>query len=348
MKKLIAITMCLGITIFLLHGYVEMDKKDENMQPISLIAYEIRDGSIEAKRLEIDYSNNKLCIEEIPIYSMNAKEKLTEERIFPQYISDERLVLREEPISSSYSDLIISRQKNILYYRDYVFTINEHNHKFTIEGSSERVANEFPLIHDGKYIIPSSFFVDEEGNVAILGMTSEELEKSKLVTLLCKRKGDYFECGDVQEYLNIWEKYDLSKTNCPNYTENFVNVNVYSEKWEFLYNETEKLLIFSPYDGTEKCILDESSVTDAMPFLDTHRDYYGFFDGFSAQSDFYLAKIPAYNEIDGTYVIIFNSHGEFLGYVLCNVDGIKLYDEKNQCIDAIQGNYWPNLYIPSV
>ncbi|MFQ7760521.1 MAG: hypothetical protein ACLRI6_15945 [Oscillospiraceae bacterium] len=344
-KLIILVIVCIGCIGFIRWLTERIDDKT-NMQPISIIAYKNNDETADAIQIWIDYNENQLYAEKSPIYSISVDNRLYED-IFPQYYSEEVIVLSKKPELNTQKNVAINDEKKTLYYKDYILKVDESGNTFTIMSRDGKVDENISLKYKDQRIIPCAFFVDNEENIAILGMTNEPLDESKLTTLLYSRNNEKVTLEEAQQYTDIWDKYDLSKSNCPNYTKNFVNITVDSLDGRFLYNETGKLLTFSPYEKKEQCFLTENDISQDIPSLNTYRDFYSFFSGFSSQNDYYVAKFPAYNEEEGTYAAFYNKTGDYLGHVRCNNDSISLYNEENLLVNELQGSFLPNFYVPS-
>ena len=105
----------------------------------------------------------------------------------------------------------------------------------------------------------------------------------------------------------------------------------------------------NPYTGEYETVIDEQQVKKDMPFIDTHRESYDFFTGFSVQENVYIALFPNYNDVYGTYAALYSDESKFLGCVLCteasisylNSDGEKMKEINNEKLRGL-------LYAPVV
>ncbi|MCC8048452.1 MAG: hypothetical protein LIO52_05080 [Oscillospiraceae bacterium] len=92
-----------------------------------------------------------------------------------------------------------------------------------------------------------------------------------------------------------------------------------------------------------ECIIEEKDIETTMPFLDTFREYYDFFDDFTYQNGYYIASFNAFNSLKGTYAVIYTTSGEFVGYVLVNETGITSFNENGKQVSQIEMNLDGNI-----
>ncbi len=305
------------------------------------------DENIGAFELEIDLIKHSISLDTEALYEIADSSNFRNTRIFPQYMSSNMLILRDSPVSSKYENVQISEDDNTLYFEEYTLQFNDENYSFQIYKNGESVGGDTTLIHENVKMVPTCFFVDEEGKVAILCMTSASLIDTEMVTLLYTENDGSFALEKIYEYPTIWEEYDISKTQCPNYMHNYTNVVANLAHGSFLYNETTKIFEISPYDSSVECILEEKDIISDIPYLDTHREYYSFFSSVGYQDGYYVATFPALNSLAGTYAVFYSDEGEYMGCVLCGNDNITLFDKENAELDKIEGSFVPQIYIPT-
>ncbi|NLH01757.1 MAG: hypothetical protein GX488_07670 [Clostridiales bacterium] len=304
-------------------------------------------SAVGAYELQVNLAEHSLSLGSDTIYEIEDSSSLEPSRIFPQYMSPAFLVLRTNPLASKYDAVKVSEDNKSLYFEEYILQFDDENFTFQISKNGEILCKNVSLVQNGKQLMPVSFFVDKDGKIAILCMTAASLMDTEMVSVLYAKNGESYTPEKICEYPTVWEDYDLSKVNCPNYLASAANVAANPETGVFLYNETVKLLVVSPYDGSVECVLDEKKVTSDMPYLDAHRESYSFFNGFGYQNGYYAAAFPAFNSPAGAYAVFYTSKGEYAGCILCGAEGITLFDSENKQLDKIEGSFLPQIYVPS-
>lgn len=347
MKRIFVLLLAIMIVLCAGGCSTEDSTTTQTAQPKKLIVFKVDDENVSAFELNIDLNKYSLSLSTDAIYKIADSSRLEISRIFPQYMSSSTLVLRESPVNSKYDTVGISNDNKTLYFEEYTLQFDNENFSFQISENGEIICKDVSLIQNDKKLMPTSFFIDKDGKIAILCMTSASLIDAEMVSVLYAKNGESYSLEKIYEYSNIWEEYDLSKVSCPNYMSNNTNVFSNPAQSNFLYNETGKLLTISPYDGSVECILEERNITSDMPYLDTHREFYSFFSGVGYQDGYYVATFPAFNSLAGTYAVFYSGTGEYWGCVLCESDNITLYNEENKEIYKIEGAFVPKIYIPS-
>lgn len=347
MKRVFVFLLATMIVLCVGGCSTENSATTQTEQPKQLIVFKVDGENVSAFELNIDLNKCSLALSTDAIYKISDSSRLESSRIFPQYMSSSNLVLRETPVNSKYNTVNISSDNKTLYFEEYILQFDNENFSFQISENGESICKDVTLIHNDKKLIPTSFFIDKNGKIAILCMTSASLIDTEMVSVLYAKNGESYSLEKVYEYSTIWEEYDLSKVGCPNYMSNSTNVFPNPAQSTFLYNETSKLMNISPYDGSVACVLDEGNVTSDMPYLDVNREFYSFFSGVGYQDGYYVATFPAFNSLAGTYAVIYSVAGKYMGCVLCESDSITLYNEENKEIVKMEGAFVPQLYIPS-
>ncbi|MEG1492118.1 MAG: hypothetical protein RR394_07680 [Oscillospiraceae bacterium] len=347
MKRIFAVL--LAISIILCAGGCSTGKISDASasQSQRLVVFKAGGKNVGAYELNVNLSKPKLSLNTKALYEIPDSSRLEISRIFPQYMSADALILREAPVSTEFSADRISKDASTLYFEQYTLKFDDKNFSFEIYKDSKSLYGDISLIENDKKLMPTSFFIDKDGKIALLCMTSASLIDTEMVSVLYAKDGESYSPEKICKYPTIWEDYELSKANCPNYMSTNTNVSASPATASFLYNEKAKLIAISPYDGSVKCVLKEKNITSDMPNLDTHRESYEFFNGFEYQAGYYIASFPAYNALAGTYAAFYNDKGEYAGCVLCGGDGITLFDKNNEKLDKIDGAFVPQIYLPS-
>lgn len=340
----ILLTISMGLSLVACSANETSEPQNQTQK---VVLFTSESDSVNAYELTVDFQNSNLSLAQEPIYTLSGTEMLGKERIQPQFMSSKTLILREKPANSTYNTDCVSQDRNTLYYEDYTLKLNPEDSTFVLYKGNESISEPISLTYDDMAVIPSSFFVDEEEKIAILGMTSTTSEEAEMVSLLYHKKDEKYEIKKKGKFSGIWQAYDLSKDLCLNSLADGTNVTV-SAEGNFLYNETKTLFTISPYDGRVKNVLNEEKIAENMPFLDTQRDSYSFFSSFSSQSGSYIVTFPAFNATEGTYAAFYLHTGEYVGYLLCSNDEIILADKDNHEIAKIEGAFIPQLYVPTL
>lgn len=348
MKQILIILLAIAVALFAGSCSKENSKSTQMLQPQKLIVFKADGANVSAYELNIDLNKHSLSLNTEAIYEIADSSRLENSRIFPQYMSSSTLILRETPVNSIYNSVPISNDNHTLYFEEYTLQFDNNNFSFQIYKSGKSICDKTSLVHDGEKLMPTSFFIDKDGKVAILCMTSASLIDTEMVSMLYTKNGESITLDKFIEYPKIWDDFGLSKIQCPNYLSDYTNVTVDPKEGRFLYNETTKLMTISPYDGNVKCILDENAIKVNLPYLDTHRESYSFFRDFVYQDNCYVATFPDLNSSAGTYAVFYSHTGEYIGCVRCGNDNITLFDKKNAELDKITALFIPLIYIPSI
>lgn len=317
----------------------------QKSEPISLCVYSNDGESVHSLNLAVDLNCRKLTLNSSPLYGLKVAQNDVN-LIFPQYMTRDILVLGTTPESSAYKYTYTMTNRDTFYYDDYTLIFNRESHTARLMKSGVNTG-DLDLTYQSGSIKPASFFVDSNGDIIILGMVGSTLEESELVV------AHYTETGSnlwgmihYHEILDIWSKYDLSKVNCPTYTKGSPNVAACGELGGFLYNEGENLLYISSDGEKVTNVLTPDTIEGDMPFLDTHREFYGFFSDFTYQDGYYIASFPSYNYLEGMYVAFYQQSGKYSGCLLCTRDKLILFDSNNKVKDSIDMSLLPIVYLP--
>ncbi len=311
------------------------DNKEEDTAKIDLVVYlpDVSAGVINAHKLSVNVLDTSIELSQDVLFKVS-DDIGWQDRIYPSHLSSESLVLPYEPTEQPLMEYTLATEGK-LYNADYVLSYNKDQSVATIhEGDMEIASIDMTL--DGNQLIPQAFFVDDEGSIAVLCNTKgETFDKVNPVSLLYTKKGDNFQLEKTSDFSTIFDEFDLSKINMPNYTNISTNIYGNPQSKTFLWNEGANIVELNPYNGTTRVILTVSDIEKDLPHLDTHRDFYEFFTGLGYQNDVYIASFPNYNDISGTISVFYSETGEFLGSVLCTENNISIFDNKNTEKDRI-------------
>lgn len=317
----------------------------QKSEPISLCVYSKDGESVHSLNLTVNLNREKLTLNSSPLYSLKVAPNDVN-LIFPQYMTRDILVLGMAPESSSYKYTYTMANRDTFYYDDYTLIFNRESHMAQLMKSGDN-AGDLDLTYQSGSIKPTSFFVDSNGDIIVLGMVGSTLEESKLVVAHYTKVGNnLYDMIHYHEFLDIWSKYDLSKVNCPTYTKGSPNVAACGELDGFLYNETANLLYISSDGEKVTNVLTPDTIKGDMPFLDTYREFYGFFNDFSYQNGYYIASFPSYNYLEGMYVAFYQQSGKYSGCLLCTREKLTLFDSNNKIKDSIDMSLLPIVYLP--
>ena len=321
-------------------------ENNANVAVINLVVY-LTDaaGEISAHKLSVNVSDSYIELSPEVLFKVSG-DLGWQNRIYPLSFSSGLLVLPYEPIEPPVMEYTVAME-GVLHSAGYVLTYDREQSTATIRKGDTDIAVIALTLGDTQ-LIPQAFFVDDEGKIAVLCNTEgETFDKVNPVSMLFTKKGDVFQLEKTSDYSSIFDEFDLSKINMPNYVT--IDTNIYGnpQSKTFLWNEGANIVELNPYNGTIRVVLTVSKIKTDMPNLDTHRDFYGFFTGLGYQNGIYIAGFPNYNNLPGTISVFYNKAGEFLGSVLCTENYISVsnkdYVEKSR-IDNIKLN--SKIFIP--
>lgn len=303
-----------------------LDNNKENSGIISLVAY-LLDATdvINAHRLSVNVSDLSVELSPVVLFKVSG-DMGWQDRIYPLSLSNELLVLPYAPVEQPTIEHTLATEGK-LYNADYVLTY-EGDRTIIRKGNTDIAS--IAMVLDDMRLIPQAFFVDGEDAIAVLCNTEgETFDKVNPVSLLYTKKGGKFQLEKTSDYKSIFDEFDLSKINMPNYVNIETNIYGNSQSKTFLWNEGANIVELNPYKGIIRVVLTVNNIETDMPHLDTHRDFYGFFTGLGYQNGIYIADFPNYNNLPGTVSVFYSETGKFLGSVLCTEDYISVLDSKN-------------------
>lgn len=326
--------------------FTSCSDNNETNHEIDAIIFKDNSDTIEALLLKVDIVSGALEIDPSAIYTLENNSVLEISWIYPQYITEDILVLRQQPSSSSYESEFLSDDNATLFFEEYTLTYSSESFVFSLYKSGKLLYSDVPLKHGEIGINPTSFYVNEDGEVILLEMTSTSLIDTDMVSLVFSVNNKTLEIETFFGYGSFWDDYDISKTRCPNYLSDSVNVYACPQLQGFIYNETTKIFFICPYTGKTMCIIEENDITENMAFFDAHRDFYSLFNGVGYQDGIYAIVFQALNEIPGTYTAFFDDQRNYIGYLLCRNNCVILCNNSNEEVSRIDGTFLPMTYAP--
>lgn len=324
------------------------DNNKGNAAVINLVVY-LTDvsGEINAHKLSVNVVDSSIELAQDILFKISG-DLGWQNRIYPLSFSSELLVLPYAPIEQPAIKYTLATEGE-LYNGDHVliYDYKDQARMATIRKGDTEIAL-ITLMPENMQLIPQAFFIDDEGTIAVLCNTKgETFDKVNPVSLLYTKKGGTYQLEKISDYSSIFDEFNLSKINMPNYVN--IDTNVYGnpQSKTFLWNEGANIVEINPYNGTIRVVLAVRNIEADMPDLDTHRDFYGFFTGLGYQNEIYIASFPNYNNLLGTISVFYSKTGKFLGSILCTEKYISISNNKNvekSRIDNIKLN--SKIFIP--
>ena len=344
MKRFVLLMVCLGIMLSL-PGCA--DKVDVDASMATALIFQETETEYAALQLTIDFQSMKLSLDDEPFYSISSSVHSWLDLV-PQYMSQDVLVLNGDTAQSSFEPTVFVQNGSPIYYQDYSLSRDGESAVWKLSENGQ-ICGEIAPVYQGIGLSSvASFFVDQQDKVILLGMTNEPLPDTKMVALTYVKAQDGYTLENSVDYSDIWETYGVSLINMPTYLKGYSNIIASEPLQGFLYNERKKLFYLSPYkNGTIQCILDEDRVVSDIPFFDSFRESYAFFDRFTYQNGFYIASFLAFNALEGEYAMFYSSDGTLVGYLLCNNNLITLYGKDHNIADKIEISCFPDVFIPA-
>lgn len=343
MRKLIVIILT-TLLIFCLGGCSPQNSEIEPIQQ-QLVVFQEKEKQVSAYLLQIDIDAMKLSLNQDSLFSFENTQN-SKSNLFPRFMTSDLLALRKTPLTTNHKNTITA-EDNTYFFENYSFEYDKEHISFSLYQNTILLGDEISLTHNNVDVRPSSFLIDENGNIAVLGMTSGSLIDTELVCLLYSKKDGSYYIERSFDFPNIWDDFDITKIQSPNSGNVPTNVIVNTKDKTFLYNESTKILEISPYNGNIKLILDEKTVNTDLPSLDTHREFYNLFIDVGYQDGYYIATIPAFNSPVGSYALFYNHDKKFLGSVLVEGNSITLFNSENKEVDKISEGFYHLVFIPS-
>lgn len=276
-------------------------------------------GDIAACPLTVDLSNGTLVPAEDVLFRLSDANG----QFYPVMLCSDRLVLCKMP---EYSALPTeAAAERTLYFQDY--TLSYDGALCRIERGGALYAEPEP--NNGDCILtPEAFFIDENGTAVVLCHSEELLFDDAYTTaLLCTPDG----AQEDYRFTALYDSGELSKLRFPTGT----GVSASAALRAFLWLEGENIVRLDPYTGKFSVLFRLSDIRETMPFMDLYREDYAFFTGLGYQDGAYALLFPNYNRTAGTVAALFDADGDYLGYLLCDTQEIRLFDaDRNEIASA--------------
>ena len=358
MKRFIAILLALSLTTLAACSIEQpantphtasspsatVDSRPETLSGVDLLIFNNENVHLSATPIQIDFNNMEL-------YAGEAVFKLSSDSepydvIEPIYMTDSLLVLPSEPLETDFNGDVVTDDATAqrFYYDDYTMNYSGEAGTFAVYQGNQLVAENLPLSSNGYAVIPASFFIDEDGRIIILGYYIGDMMSTNVVSLIYSNDDEEWILENQHPYPNEWNEFG-GQLSIAQPIER--NTSCSAELNGFLLNEGQNLFLISPYEGTAKKVISEETIEEVLPYLDTHRESYSFFYDFGYQEGHYIATFQTYNALPGMYAVFFSESGEYEGYLLCNENGVTLFDDTNQAVSSLDmTNLLPLLYIP--
>lgn len=246
---------------------------------------------------------------------------------------------------------VVNEKENVIWYSDYKLIDHPKNKQAVLQQGEQTLGIVEHLAYDGMALHPMAFFVDQEGRLVVMCQRGDgtSWNEGYPVSVVAERRApdsDRFVIRQVYSYAGMFSE-KLSKVQGPFYTRFQTNIYGNGETGTFLWNEGRSLVEINPYDGKHVVILDETKIKKDMPDLDTRREGYGLFNGFSWQNGIYIALLSRDNQENASYAIFYNEEKAFLGRLLCCMgEGLTYYDRKGEALCRVEEKQlWPFLYV---
>lgn len=320
------------------------DSRQETLSGVNLLVFNNENNQLLATPIQIDFNNMELDSGEA-VFTLSSGRK-PYDVIEPIYMTDSRLVLPSEPLEADFNGDVVTDEDATqrFYYDDYTMDYNGEAGTFAVYQGSQLVAENLALSCNGYNVIPASFFIDEDGRIIILGYYIGDMMSTNVVSLIYSNGGEEWILENQHTYPNEWNEFG-GQLSIAQPIERNTSYSV--ELNGFLLNEGQNLFLVSPYEETAKKMISEETIEEVLPYLDTHRESYSFFYDFEYQAGHYIATFQTYNALPGMYAVFFSENGEYEGYLLCNENGVTLFDDTNQAVSSLDmTNLLPLLYIP--
>ena len=309
--------------------YAGAREEDKNPADVNLVTYSNNDdGSISAYTLSVALDTQTLKLSPEPLFTVPGGLDWLDQ-VYPVALSANALVLPKPPTGDTAIPYVVA-QKGTLYYQDYTLIYDETEATATVERAGRTVA-VLPMSIEGDFVTPQAFFVNEDGQIAVLANTNgSTYDLVYPVTLLYSKTDDGFALEKSASFQTIFEENDFSKVNQPTYVPALSNVYGNGSTGTFLWNETTNIVALDPVQGTAQVLLDDKRIAEDLPEMDTSRDFMEFFSDVGYQNGVYMSSFPNYNSTFGTNVAFYSSDGTFLGHILCTEIAMTLTNGKGE------------------
>lgn len=266
-----------------------LDNNKGNAGVLNLVVY-LTDaaGEINAHKLSVNVLDSSIELAQDILFKVSG-DSGWQNRIYPLSFSSGLLVLPYAPVGQPAVKYTLATEGE-LYNGDYVLIYGYRDQVMmaTIHKGDTEIA-VIALTPENMRFIPQAFFIDAKGTIAVLCNTQgDTFDKVNPVSLLYTKRNGMYQFEKISDYSSIFDEFDLSKINMPNYVNISTNVYGNPQSKTFLWNEGANIVEINPYNGTIRVVLTVRNIETDMPNLDTHRDFYGFFTGFGYQNEIYI------------------------------------------------------------
>ena len=349
------IIMLLGLCI---SGCAVVDSETEVLGQLNFLTY-IGDNQThwQAKQCSLNLQTQQITMNDGVVFEI-IDEHGWSDILYPIEFTEDWLVLRGESSAQPDRDYTICEREE--YFDEYKIwngrfslTFNPKTQFAVIQNDKDTTGTLGDLEYDGITLHPIAFFIDEDKKLVLLCERGDEetaWDDCYPVAVVATRKPSG-ETNYVIESIcpldNMFSE-ELNKMKAP--YRSWFNINVYADAKSacFYWNETRNIVKINPYSGVYEVVLKEQDVKDNMPHLDTMRESYDFFTGFAVQDDMYIAQFQNFNDVYGTYAVMFNHDMDFLGSLLCTESSIIYRNSDGEIINEMpHDNLKGLMYIPT-
>lgn len=324
---------------------------DTGAPTVEMLAYTKGNGdSWCARELSIDLTKEEITLNEGILYEIKNEYGWSNE-IFPVNILPGLFVLRGESVLQSQREYVVSAKENELWSQGYKLEYEPDTLQAVITENDQIVGVLDHLEYKNMVLIPMAFFMDQDENLVVMCQRGDEetaWNDVYPVSLVAERKNKDSSTFVIRQAFSYDDMFNetLSKMQMPFYTWFSTNIYGNAQCGAFFWNEGRSIVRINPYDGSYNVILNEERLKADMPLLDTYRESYEFFSGFSCQNGIYITVFPNYNNVSGTYAAFYNEENQFLGSVLCTEgESVSYCDGHNEERCRIEDlSLWPFLY----
>lgn len=349
------IIMLMGICF---SGCDTVDSETEVFGELNFLAYTGDNQTHwQAKQCRLNLQTQQITMNDGVVFEITDEHGWSD-ILYPMEFTDDWLILRGESSVQPDRDYTICEREE--YYGEYKIwngrfslTFNPKTQFAAIQNDKDTIGTLDDLEYDGIALQPMAFFIDEDKKLVLLCERGDEetawddCYPVAVVASLKPSGGTNYAIESMCPLGNMFSE-ELSKMKAPYRT--WFNINVCADEKEscFYWNETRNIVKINPYSGVYEVVLKEQDVKENMPHLDTTRESYDFFTGFAVQDDMYIAQFPNYNDVYGTYVVLFDHKWNFLGSLLCTESSLAYQGFDGENIREIQNDDLKGLlYIPS-
>lgn len=327
MKKILV--LILAIQLFLLASCVSQNTE---MPDVNLLIYS-NSENIDAYRISV--SEGELVKDSEKLYSYR-KEGQSIEDAFPLKYGLNSVVLKKTPYNINVDNYYVDDTNgSALYYDNYCIVNRDSTWTLADANNEIGIIN---LEYNNVMHNPVSFSIVDD-RLMMLCVTSAYVTDIELVVITYDLNTDLRMPIDYKVFEDVWANNDISQINCPN------RYNVVATDDSFLYNEGQRIFEI-PYETKDfRKIADEDTAKTHIPYFDSQRESYAFFNDCGKQNGIYIVSFSAFNRAPGTYVEFISSDGELLYYMHITQSSIVLYDNESNVISELQGDYMTHVTI---